>query len=242
MKKFLVLAVALLIGSSAFAASTSFTATATFAGEATFSFQLKAVSNDANASNLTWTSADAFVMGGTTTWVRADQYAVVAATITKANASVKMYTKNKTANPQLQPNYNSWSGDTGVEGTETYGALVRQGGTGGPYRGYIPVFYSLVPSKNASLTFDGHDVATEERADRALVDLANGEYGNGNYATIASLNGPVFFVKDTSNNDVQFPSPQVQNNTAYMYFFGGFKDVIGGDTYSTTVYVEQSWD
>ncbi len=242
MKKLFVLAVALLISSAAFAATTSnFTATATFEGQATFSFQLKAVSNDAGASALTW-GADAFIMGGTTTWVRADQYAVVAATITKANASVKMYTKNKTANPQLQPNYTSWDGETGVAGTETYGALVRQGSTGGPYRGYIPVFYSLVPTKNSSITFDGTDVATEARADRALVDQANGTYGDGNYATIASLNGPTFFVKTQQGADVQYPSPQVQNNTAYMYFFGGFKDVIGGDTYSTTVYVEQSWD
>ena len=242
MKKFLVLAVALLIGSSAFAASTNFTATATFAGSADFTFTLRNVNGDAVAQNLEWTSADAFVMGSTIAWVRADQYAVVTATITKANASVKMYTKNKVANPQLQPNFDKWNGDTGVAGTETYGALVRQGGTGGPYRGYIPVFYSLVPAKNASLTFNGTDVATEARADRALVDQANGAYGNGNYATIASLNGPTFFVKTQQGEDVQYPSPQVQNNTAYMYFFGGFKDVIGGDTYSTTVYVEQSWD
>jgi len=242
MKKFLVLVAVLLISGSAFAASTTFTATATFAGAANFNFQLKNVNGDANAQNLTWTSEDAFVMGSTVAWVRADQYAVVAATITKANASVKMYTKNKEANPQLQPNYDSWNGDNGVAGTETYGALVRQGGTGGPYRGYIPVFYSLVPTKNANLTFNGEDVATEARADRALVDVANGAYGNGNYATIASLNGPTFFVKTQQGADVQFPSPQVQNNTAYMYFFGGFKDVIGGDTYSTTVYVQQSWE
>lgn len=242
MKKFLVLAVALLIGSSAFAATSQFTATATFAGSADFTFELRNVNGDAVAQNLEWTSADAFVMGSTIAWVRADQYAVVAATITKANASVKMYTKNKVANPQLQPNFDKWNGNTGVAGTETYGALVRAGGTGGPYRGYIPVFYSLVPAKNASLTFNGTDVATVARADRALVDQANGAYGNGNYATIASLNGPVFFTTDEDGNDVQFPSPQVQNNTAYMYFFGGFKDVIGGDTYSTTVYVEQSWD
>lgn len=247
MKRFLVLAVALLIGSSVFAASTNFTASATFAGSADFTFQLKNVSGDSNATELKWTSADAFVMGSTIAWVRADQYAVVAATITKANASVKMYTKNKTAFPSLKPNYNKWSGSTGVAGTETYGALVRlvngqvPSDFVGAYRGYIPVFYSLVPTKNASLKFNGTDVATEARADRALVDQANGEYGNGNYATIASLNGPVFFVKDTAGADVQFPSPQVQNNTAYMYFFGGFKDVIGGDTYSTTVYVEQSW-
>ena len=245
MKKFMSLAVALvatvMLGSSVFAASTNFTATATFAGAADFNFQLKNVSGDANAQNLSWTSADAFVMGSTIAWVRADQYAVVAATITKANASVKMYTKNKETNPDLQPNYNKWNGSTGVAGTETYGALVRQGGTGGAYRGYIPVFYSLVPTKNASITFNGTDVATEDRADRALVDTQNGEYGTGHYATIASLNGPVFFTKD-GDDEVLYPSPKVTNNTAYMYFFGGFKDIIGGDTYSTTVYVQQSWE
>ncbi len=246
MKKFFgvlaVLAVTAMISSSVFAASTTFTASATFNGAANFTFTLRNVDGNAVATNLEWTSADAFVMGSTVSWVRADQYAVVAATITKANASVKMYTKNKVSNPQLQPNYDKWSGDTGVAGTETYGALVRQGGTGGPYRGYIPVFYSLVPTKNASITFSGTDVATEARADRALVDQANGTYGDGNSATIASLNGPTFFVKTEAGADVQYPSPQVQNNTAYMYFFGGFKDVIGGDTYSTTVYVEQSWN
>lgn len=246
MKKFMSLAVALvatvMLGSTVFAATTNFTATASFAGAANFSFQLKNVNGDANATNLTWTSADAFVMGSTIAWVRADQYAVVAATITKANASVKMYTKNKEANPDLQPNFNEWNGTTGVAGTETYGALVRATSTGGAYRSYIPVFYSLVPTKNANLEFSGTDVATEDRADRALVDTANGEYGNGNYATIASLNGPVFFTKNEQQQNVQLPSPKVQNNTAYMYFFGGFKDIIGGDTYSTTVYVEEAFE
>ena len=246
MKKFFgvlaVLAVTAMISSSVFAASTTFTASATFNGAANFTFTLRNVDGNAVATNLEWTSADAFVMGSTVSWVRADQYAVVAATITKANASVKMYTKNKDANPNLQPNSTEWNGGTGKPGTETYGALVRAGGTGGAFRGYIPVFYSLVPTQNASITFDGNDVATEDRADRALVDTANGEYGDGNYATIAALNGPTFFTKDTSGADVQYPSPKVQNNTAYMYFFGGFKDIIGGDTYSTTVYVQQSWE
>jgi len=251
MKKFfglvVVLAVTVMVSSSVFAASVNFTASATFDGTADFTFTLKNVDGNAVAQNLQWTSADAFVMGSTLTWVRADQYAVVAATITKANASVKMYTKNKEANPNLKPNYNEWNGDKGVAGTETYGALVRALKDGesepdsGAYRRYIPVFYSLVPTQNASITFNGNDVATEARADRALVDIANGEYGNGNYATIASLNGPTFFTKD-KGADVQYPSPQVQNNTAYMYFFGGFKDIIGGDTYSTTVYVQQSWE
>ena len=37
-------------------------------------------------------------------------------------------------------------------------------------------------------------------------------------------------------------SKAVTNNTAYMYFFGNFKNIIGGDAYSTTVKVQQSWE
>ena len=154
MKKLFVLAVALLISSAAWAASTNFTATASFAGNATFSFQLKNVSNNQDASNLTWLEADAFNMDGTDSWVKAQQYAVVAATITKANASVIMYTDNKTLyGNSLEPNYNEWIGEgddaTGKPGTEAYGGLVRNVNGDlptdfkGAYRGYIPVLYSM---------------------------------------------------------------------------------------------------
>ena len=50
MKKLLVLAVALLISSAAWAVDKTFTATATFAGQATFSFTLKNVSGDATGA------------------------------------------------------------------------------------------------------------------------------------------------------------------------------------------------
>lgn len=243
MKKLFVLAVALLISSAAWAATTNFTATASFAGNATFSFQLKNIKGDGNAQSLTWAEADAFVMGGTTTWVAAQQYAVVAATITKANAYVTMYTNNKTGdNADLAPNYTSWNGSTGVAGTETYGGLVRVGGDGGAYRGYIPVLFSYVPTKGLpTLTVNASGAVTEtisnDQSDRYLSDKSNGGY-DANYTVIASLNGPTFFTKE-GNKDVQYPSTSVQNNTAYMYFFGGFKDIVGGDTYTTTVYVEE---
>jgi len=250
MKKFFgvlaVLAVAVMISSSVFAASTQFTATADFSNSGVAEFDFTLVGGD----NLTWDVSEIELDSSTVQWKKAQQYAVVAATITKANSYVTMYTKNKEANPNLEPDYNEWNGNTGVAGTETYGALVREGGTGGSYKGYVPIFYSLVPTQNASITFAGSDeaVATENRADRALVDQANGEYGNGNYATIASKGGPTFYTKDNKGTeqapvwvDVQYPSRAVVDNTAYMYFFGGFKDVSSGEVYSTTIYVQQSW-
>lgn len=243
MKKFLglmaVLAVTAMVSSSVFAIDVTpgnpgkFTATASFAGVANFSFVLKNVQGDAETQNLDWTSPDAFVMGSTVSWVRADQYAVVAATITKAGYAVYMNTNNKATNPNLQPN--EWKDSSGTV-HNTYGGLVRNGGNGGKYRGYIPVFFSYVPTKNASIEFDGKETVTSDRCDRSLSDISNDGYDK-NYTTIAALNGPTFFTKDEKGNDVQYPSTKVQGNTAYMYFFGGFKDVIGGDTYSTSVNV-----
>ena len=251
MKKLFVLAVAMLLGGSAFAASTNFTARATFAGNATFSFQLKNIQGDGNADTLTWAEADAFNMDGTDNWVRALQYAEVVANITKANASVKMYTDNKGTWSTIEPNYNEWVGDEGKPGTEAYGGLVRNVNGNlpsdftGAHRGYIPILYSMNTTKNASITSDGTQVVNKDaqdnpiRADRFLADVSNGGYGDG-YATIASLNGPTFGVN--ADGVTVWGSAAVQNNTAYMYFFGNFKNIIGGDTYSTTVQVQQSWE
>ena len=249
MKKFFSLVVAaLFISSSAFAAkfTKNITASATFAGEATITFDLYNVSDDSTATALNWTSAEAFNMGSTTKWVAADQYAKVVANITKANASVRMYTDNKTGNSSLQPNYTEWNGNQGVVGTESYGGLVRAGGNGGAYRGYVPVLFSYVstktqPTLNVNTTTGVvTETVTNDQSDRYLSDISNGGY-DANYTVIASLNGPTFFTKD-NNVDVQYPSSTVQNGTAYMYFFGGFKDIIGGDTYSTTIKVESSWE
>ncbi len=231
MKKFFVLAVAMLMAGSVFAATTvkkSIVATAAFEGEATFTFVLKNIATGAVSETLNWTSADAFNMGSTTTWVRADEYAVVAATVTKAGYAVYMNTDNKAANPSLEPN-----------NAGSYGGLVNQGQDGGEYRGYVPVLFSYVPQEDDSITFNGSDVVTAERSDRYLSDVStqgDNPYSK-NYTTIAALNGPTFFTKTTTGADVQYPSNLVQNNTAYMYFFGGFKDIIGGDTYTTTINV-----
>lgn len=252
MKKVLSLVVAaLFVSSSVFAASTQFTARATFAGNASFSFQLKNIQGDGNADTLTWAEEDAFNMDGTNKWVRALQYAEVVANITKANASVIMFTDNKTTWPTITPNYNEWNNGQGVEGTEAYGGLVRNVNGNlpsdftGAHRGYIPLLYSMNTTKNASITSDGTQVVNKDaqnnpiRADRFLADKSNGGYGAG-YATIASLNGPTFGV-DADGTTV-WGSAAVQDNTAYMYFFGNFKNIIGGDTYSTTVHVQQSWE
>lgn len=248
MKKVLSLAVALvatvMLGSTIFAVTTTvkntIVATAQFTGEAAFSFNLFKLSNDAAATTLDWTSPDAFVMGGTTTWVSADQYAVVAATVTKAGYAVYMNTDNKTSFPTLVANQDG-----------SYGGLVRVTSNGtlpsdflADYRGYVPVLFSYTAAKGLptlNVKADGGvtETITNDQSDRYLSDVRSSTY-NKNYTTIAALNGPTFFTSTKINNvdtDVQYPSASVQNNTAYMYFFGGFKNIIGGDKYTTTIKV-----
>ena len=241
MKKLFVLAVALLISSAAWAADKTFTATATFAGTATFSFTLKAVSGDATADNLTWTDATAFNMSSTTVaWVKADQYAEVVANITKANANVYMYTKNVADSniADLQPNY--WKDSSGTSHA-TYGGLVRTEGQGeakgGEYRGYVTIYFTYSKAKNANITFDGTARFDDTNwiFDRPLADQSNEGFVLADN-TIASLNGPTFGVDAKTG---PYSAPGLTNNTAYMYFFGGFSNIIGGDKYSTKVYIDE---
>lgn len=247
MKKFLVLAVAMLMAGSVFAATTTvknnIVATAAFAGVANFSFVLHEVDGDAVATTLDWTSADAFVMGGTTTWVSADQYAVVTATVTKAGYAVYMNTDKRS----------QWSalpqGQVGAGLVRVNADGTALGSDFNPnYRGYIPVIFSYVPTKQMptlNVAADGSvtETISNTQSDRYLSDVGSATY-NKNYTTIAALNGPTFFTsenKGTATNpqwvDCQYPSASVQNNTAYMYFFGGFKNIIGGDKYMATINV-----
>lgn len=247
MKKFLVLAVALLVSSAAWAANktTPYVARAIFAGEASFSFTLKYVdtTKTGTPTMIEWTSADAFNMGSTTTWVRADQYAEVTANITKANANVYMYTDNKTdISESLEPNYWKYNGTTPDPTSATYGGLVRTAGqgtaNGGAYRGYIPVYFSYTNALNSNITFNGTQRFGEDNVniyDRPLADKSNAGFVLADN-TIASLNGPTFGVDATTG---AYPGSGLTNNTAYMYFFGGFKQVIGGDEYNTTIYVQE---
>lgn len=236
MKKFLVLAVALMVSSSAFAAkfTKNITATAAFTGTATISFDLFNVSGDSAATSLSWTNASAFNMGEDVVWVAADQYARVVANITQANSSVYMYTENKVTDPNLEPY--KWEDDQQVK-HDSYSGLVRQGQHGGEYRGYVPLYFTYSNTKDVSKAYNGTQRFDTDVADRPLGDKANDGYTDlAN--TIASLNGPTFGVDAQTG-----PYPgDCTDNTAYMYFVGGFKQIIGGDTYSTTIKVESSWE
>lgn len=251
MKKVLSLVVAaLFVSSSVFAASTQFTATASFSGSASFTFTLKNVQGDGAAQSLTWKEADAFNRANTDNWVRAQQYAEIVADITKANATVLMYTQNTTNFTWLSeyPNYND---GVVAEANKAYGGLVRNvngakpSDFDGQYRGYIPVLFSMNTQKNADITSDGTQITVGggdsgqpvTRADRFMSEQANPSYSAA-YATIAALDGPVFGI--TASGATW--GGDCTDNTAYMYFFGNFKNIIGGDTYSTTVYVQQSWE
>ena len=235
------LVAAVVVSSSAFAANqtTPYVARAIFAGNASFSFTLKNVADDQSAQLIEWTSADAFNMNEGAVWVRADQYAEVMADITKANANVYMYTDNKTDSgiANLQPNY--WSDDSGDHAT--YGGLVRTAGqgeaVGGQYRGYVPVYFTYSKAKNANIAFDGTARFDDTNwvFDRPLADISNEGYKEADN-TIASLNGPTFGVDATTG---AYSAPGLTNNTAYMYFFGGFQQIIGGDAYSTKIYVKE---
>ena len=249
MKKFMSLAVALVaavvVSSSAFAANktTPYQARAIFAGSASFSFTLKNVADNSAATLIEWTSADAFNMTEATNWVLADQYAEVTANITKANANVYMYTDNKTdISSSLEPNYWKYDGTTPDPTSATYGGLVRTAGqgtaNGGAYRGYIPVYFSYTNALNSSITFDGTQRFGENNVnifDRPLADKSNAGFALADN-TIASLNGPTFGVDAQTG---AYPGSDLTNNTAYMYFFGGFKQIIGGDEYNTTIYVQE---
>ena len=116
----------------------------------------------------------------------------------------------------------------------------------GNYRCYIPIAYSLVSQSSPTITFNGTPVSDSEtmknRGDRFLVDAGDSTYpadsGSkkgyelyaASYAKIASIVGPVF---GYDNAGWEYTGGEVANNTAYMYFFGNFKNIIGGDVYGT---------
>ena len=248
MKKFFVLAVAMLMAGSVFAATetTTYVAKATFAGVADFSFVLKNVSGTGTPTQIEWTKTDAFNMSEDVAWVMADQYAEVTANITKANANVYMYTNNKVDSGITGLKASHWKDDQQVQ-HDSFGGLVRTAGQGTPeggdYRGYVPVMFSYNTTADSTITCNGEQVIIKDgtgddapvtRADRFLADIDNDGYVEKDN-TIASLNGPTFGVDATTG---AWPGA-CTDNKAYMYFFGGFKQVIGGDTYQTKIYVKE---
>ncbi len=241
MKKFLgLLAAVLLVSGSAYAASSMSTykgiADFSNSGQALFSFTLKAVSNDAAVSDNTirWTSADAFNTESADKWVRADHYAVVAATVTKAGFNVYMYQTNGQST-----DYKATSPRTNADGSKPVSGLVNTRTKGGDFQGFAPLAYSFVPTKNKTITFDGTEgTPSDSRANRFFVDSGDKKADGSsnfdrNYALIASLCGPVFGPFDAQGAVKPWCSNDVVNHTAYMYFFGNFHDIVGGDIYGT---------
>lgn len=241
MKKVLSLLVAaLFVSSSAFAGSsfTTYTGIADFSnsGTADFHFNLKNVSGDSAVTNNTiaWTSADAFNTESTDNWVRADQYAEVVANVTKAGFNVYMYQTNGQSTE-----YKAVTPRTNADGSKPVSGLVNKAKQGGDFQGYAPLAYSFVPTKDASITFDGNEgTPSDSRANRFFVDQGDKDKDgassfNKNYALIASLCGPVFGPFDKNGNLAPWCSKTVTNKTAYMYFFGNFHDIVGGDIYGT---------
>ncbi|WP_413853422.1 hypothetical protein [Candidatus Ruminimicrobium bovinum] len=229
------LAVLFLFAGLSFAATvstTTYVGIADFSNSGTvdFSFTLKNVSGDAVASQLNWTSPDAFVGGSTVAWVRADQYAVVAATVTKAGFNVYMYQTNKNSS-----NYKAETPRHNADNSTVYSGLVNPEKKGGDFKGYIPVAFSFVGTKNANITYDIKTATVSAtRSDKFFMDTADSTYTKDEgdymkYTKIAGLVGPVF----AQGTDGDWTGSDVVNNTAYMYFFGGFANITGGEKYGT---------
>jgi len=217
----------------------------TNAGTATFTFTLKNVEGDGApsvANTISWASsianADTFnkMHGSTVTWVRADQYAVVAATVTKGGFNVYMYQTNKKSS-----DYKAESPRTNADDSTVYNGLVNKDTKGGDYKGYIPVAFSYVGAKDASITYDIKTATVSAtRSDKFFKDEADSDYVKNDkktnpeymvYTRIASSVGPVFGQDNVTGLD--WTGSNVKDNTAYMYFFGGFSNVDGGEVYGT---------
>ena len=204
----------IVLGGSAFAVevtTTTFIGVADFSssGVAQFSFTLKNVAGNATALRINWSTTTAFNTTDTDRWVRADQYAVVAATVTKAGFNVYMYQTNGNSTvyqstiPRTSVSSRTISGTVIYSTTSVYSGLVRQGSYGGE-RGYIPIAYSFVPNIQTTITYDQKTATTSAtRADRFLIDVKDKDKNSGtalyptgrvDYSMIASVCGPVFDV------------------------------------------------
>jgi len=184
------------------------------------------------------TTLTVFNETGYDAWAVADQYATVKAKGSKANFYVYMYQSNKEGS-----DYKATTPRTNADGEQVYSGLVNKGTGGGEYRGYVPLAFSLVPSQKAAktdghvydITFDGVEgVPTDDRANRFFLDKSNSKFKQ-NYTIIAAGNcyGPVFGPFDKDGNLAPWTSNKIQNNTAYMYFFGNFKNIQDGDVFGT---------
>jgi len=245
------LAVLFLFAGLSFAAEreighSTYTAKVQFAGEALFNFQLKNISGSGTPSEISWDSS-AIALGeqDETQWVSAKEYAVISATATKAGFSVYMYQTNKQSS-----NYKAVTPRKNYKGTtvtsQVYSGLVEKS----KGEKYVPIAYSMVSSPNDP-GFDGEvKVSTaggNYRADRYLTDEADldaagtGSSFDKQYTNIAGsyglnkayVGGPVFGAYDKDGNIAPWGNGKDGKGVAYIFFYGGFNNIVGGEEYGT---------
>ena len=229
MKKFFsllaVLAVTVFMGSTVFAAPktigsvVSSIANFSGAGEVSFSMDLKKISDDTSVDSIQWDVANIPLGVDATDWTTSTVYAVISATVTKANNAVYMYQDNKNGTSYVAVSSRTESGK-GI-----YSGMVNKATQGGDYRGYIPmVFCSTTTKSTPNFGTEPEDVA----GTRYFIDKSNTDFADQtNYITIANTGGLVGGV--TSGGDCF----NIGSNTGYMYFGGLFKNILGGDDWGT---------
>ena len=244
MKKFLVLAVALLVSSSVFAATTTkatFTASVSFIGDVSFEAALASGSGTA----LTWNTTGITLDSSSSQWKQTTTTIKMTKSIGQANAKVYMYQDNKATGSGVNQDYVATTGRT-EGGKKVYSGLVKSGTGGGDpaYDGqtlldmsYLPMAYYISTSASATPNFanvESTDAATAYGY-RYFVDKSNEAVIDGStaagYYTVANVNGYIADVDADSN-------PQAIANTAtvadgYVYIAANFMKVKPGFSYGT---------
>lgn len=205
-------------------------ASANFAssGEVYISFNLKNLTDDSTATAITWDPSAVTLNSGTETWKTAQQYAVMVASVTKTSGAIYIYQDNKSNSSD----YIATNPRTNGDGTKAFSGLVRSGSGGGESRGYIPLSYTMSASKLSS----SYEYVVSSGTARYFSDKSDlksdGSTSNFNtaYITIANIDG---FVAGVTGETGTYGLDGVTDDTAYMYFGAGFKDVQGGDIYQT---------
>ncbi|MDD2523754.1 MAG: hypothetical protein PHG84_04270 [Endomicrobiaceae bacterium] len=229
-----------LLSSSLFAASTLITKTAEVSftgGEVSFSADLFYTTATAtSASKISWDASTITLDSPNVDWQIANVYAVLHSTITTVvgNAKVYMYQDNKNA----VGNYVATSSRT--EGTESlpiakYNGLVKSG-SGGGENGYLAMSYRISTTTLDVSTYIIDPETTVEEIqykNRYITDKSDGNYEVGAYSLVSDYNGFVVNVSSAVPPTPNYILPKNTNNTAYMYFGAGFKNIYAGTSYGT---------
>ena len=160
-----------------------------------------------------------------TDWTTSTVYAVISATVTKANNAVYMYQDNKNPSNTYVAVSSRTEEDADHNSIGVYSGMVNKTTQGGDYRGYVPmVFCSTTTKSTPNFGTNPESVA----GTRYFIDKSNTNFATQtNYITIANTGGLVGGV--TSGGDCY----NIGSNTGYMYFGGLFKNILGGDDWGT---------